>query len=51
MALRIVAELGTDMRPWPDANPLCSWLGLAPKHAISGGTVRKSRPMNNRNRA
>ena len=39
------------MGQWPDDKHFCSWLGLAPKHAISGGKVRKSRTMKNRHRA
>jgi hypothetical protein len=33
------------------AGPCGSWLGHAPKHSISGGTVRKSRTMKHRHRA
>jgi transposase len=51
LAQTIVSEIGTDMRKWPDDKPFCSWLGLAPKNAISGGTVLKSRTMKNRHRA
>lgn len=51
IAQTIVAEIGTDMSKWPDEKHFCSWLGLAPKHAISGGKVLKSRPMKNRTRA
>ncbi len=43
-ALGILAEMGTDMRRWPSVKPLCRWLGLAPPHTISGGTVL-SRPV------
>lgn len=39
------------MRQWPDDQHFCSWLGLAPKHDISGGKVLKSRTMKHRNRA
>ena len=39
------------MSKWPDDKHVCSWLGLAPKHAISGGKVLKSRTMHNRTRA
>lgn len=51
MAQTILAEIGTDRSTWPDETHLCSWLGLAPKHAISGGKVLKSRTMKHRNRA
>jgi hypothetical protein len=51
IAQTILSEIGTDMRKWPDDKHFCSWLGLAPKNAISGGKVLKSRTMKNRNRA
>jgi hypothetical protein len=51
LAQTMLAESGTDMSKWPTDKPFCSWRGLAPKNAISGGKVRKSRTMKNRNRA
>jgi transposase len=51
LAQTMLSEIGTDMRTWPDDNPCCAWLGLAPKNDISGGTVRRSRTRKNRNRA
>jgi transposase len=51
IAQTILAEIGTDMRKWPDDKHFASWLGLAPKNDISGGKVLKSRTMKNRNRA
>jgi transposase len=51
LAQTIVAEIGTDMSKWADDKHFCSWLGLAPKHDISGGKVLKSRTLKNRNRA
>jgi hypothetical protein len=51
MAQTILAEIGPDMSKWPDDKHCCSWLGLAPKNAISGGKVLRSRTMKNRNRA
>jgi hypothetical protein len=51
IAQTILSEIGTDMRKWPDDKHVCSWLGLAPKHAISGGKVLKSRTTKTRNRA
>ena len=51
MAQTILAEIGTDMRKWPDDKHFCSWLGLAPKNDISGGKVLRSRTMKKRNRA
>ena len=51
IAQTMLAEIGTDMRTWPTDKHCCSWRGLAPKHAISGGTVLKSRTMKHRHRA
>ena len=51
LAQTMLAAIGTDMSKWPDDKHCCSWLGLAPKHDISGGKVLKSRTMKNRNRA
>lgn len=47
IAQTLLAEIGTDMRTWPDEKHCCSWLGLAPKHDISGGKVLRSRTMKN----
>jgi hypothetical protein len=35
----MLSELGTDRRQGPDDKPCCSWRGLAPPHARSGGKV------------
>ena len=51
LAQTIFAEIGIDMRTWPDDTHFCSWLGLAPKNDLSGGKVLKSRTIKNRNRA
>jgi transposase len=51
LAQTILAEIGTDMRKWPDDKHFCSWLGLAPTNDISGGKVLKRRTMKNRHRA
>jgi hypothetical protein len=51
LAQTMVSEIGTDMSKWPDDKHVCSWLGWAPKHDISGGKVLKSRTLKNRNRA
>jgi transposase len=51
LAQTMLAEMGTDMSTWPDDKHCCSWLGLAPKNDLSGGTVLRSRTMNNRHRA
>jgi transposase len=51
LAQTILAEIGTDMRTWPDDKHVCSWLGLAPKHDLSGGKVLRRRTMKHRHRA
>ena len=51
LAQTMFSAMGTAMSPWPDAKHFGSWLGWAPKHDLSGGTVLKSRTMKNRNRA
>lgn len=51
LAQTIRAEMGTAMRTWPTAKHCCSWLGLAPKHALSGGKVLTSRTLKHRPRA
>ena len=44
-------EVGTDMSKFPDEKHFCSWLGLAPKHEISGGKVLKNNTLKTKNRA
>jgi hypothetical protein len=51
IAQTLVSEIGTDMSTGPEDKPFGAWLGLAPKHALSGGKVFKSRTRNNRHRA
>jgi transposase len=51
LAQTIVIEVGTDMSKFPNEKHFCSWLGLAPKHEISGGKVLKNRTMKTKNRA
>lgn len=50
-ALRLVAEIGTDMTRWPDAKHFTSWLALAPQNKISGGRLLSSRTPTSANRA
>ncbi|MGH8110597.1 MAG: IS110 family transposase [Rhodanobacteraceae bacterium] len=42
LALRMVAECGTDLSRWPTAKHFTSWLTLAPGCKISGGKVLSS---------
>ena len=41
-ALKILAEIGTDMTRWKTAKQFASWLGLSPGSKISGGKVLSS---------
>lgn len=49
-ALKIIAEIGTDMSRWKSAKQFSSWLGLCPGTKVSGGKVlsAKSKPVVNR---
>lgn len=50
-ALRLVAEIGTDMTRWASADHFTSWLTLAPQNKISGGRLLSSRTAPSANRA
>ena len=50
-ALRLIAEIGTDMTPWPTEQHFTSWLTLAPRNKISGGRLLSSRTQPSANRA
>jgi len=41
-AQKVIMESGSDMLQFPKEGNYCSWLGLAPKHEISGGKVLKN---------
>ena len=47
----ILAEIGTDMTPWPTVKHFCSWLHLAPRNEITGGHVKRSHTSQGTNRA
>ena len=51
LAQTVIMEVGTDMNKFPDEKHFCSWLGLAPKHEISGGKVLKNKTLKTKNRA
>lgn len=51
LAQTVIAEVGTDMSKFPTEKHFCSWLGLAPKHEISGGKVLKNNTLKTKNRA
>jgi transposase len=50
-ALKLVAEIGTDMTRWPSEKHFTSWLTLAPKNKISGGRLLRARTEPSANRA
>ena len=50
-ALKLVAEIGTDMRRWPSAQHFTSWLTLAPKNKVSGASFLSSQTQPSANRA
>lgn len=50
-ALRLIAEIGTDMTRWPTEQHFTSWLTLAPRNKISGGRLLSSRTQPAANRA
>ena len=50
-ALRIISEIGTDMKRWRTEQHFTAWLTLAPKNKISGGRLLSSRTPPSANRA
>jgi transposase len=50
-ALKVIAEIGTDMRRWPSAQHFTSWLTLAPRNKISGGKLLSAQTLPSANRA
>lgn len=51
LALKLVAECGTDLQAWKSAKHFTSWLCLAPGNKISGGKVLSSRTRRSSSRA
>ena len=52
LAQTVTMEVGTDVGDkFPTEKHFCSWLGLAPKHEISGGKVLKNKTLKTKNRA
>ncbi len=51
LAEQAVMETGTDMSKFPTEKHVCSWLGLAPKHEITGGKIVRNATLKTRNRA
>ncbi|NCP88386.1 MAG: hypothetical protein CO094_08110 [Anaerolineae bacterium CG_4_9_14_3_um_filter_57_17] len=50
-AQTVLLEAGTDMGKFPTDKHYCAWLGLAPKHEISGGQVLKNATLKTKNHA
>jgi transposase len=50
-ALRLLAEIGTDMSRWPTEKHFTSWLTLAPHNKITGGRPVSSTTLSSANRA
>jgi len=50
-ALKLIAEVGTDMSRWPTHKHFTSWLTLAPKNKITGGRLISSKTQPSANRA
>jgi transposase len=50
-ALKLIAEIGTDMQRWATEKHFTSWLTLAPKNKVSGGRLLSSRTEPAANRA
>jgi transposase len=51
LAQTVIMEAGTDMSKFPSDKHFCSWLGLAPKHDVTGGKVLSNRTIKTKNRA
>jgi transposase len=50
-ALRLISEIGIDMRRWPTEKHFTSWLTLAPNNKITGGRLISSSTTTSANRA
>ena len=50
-ALKLIAEIGTDMRRWRTEHHVTAWLTLAPQNRVSGGRRLSSRTQPSANRA
>lgn len=50
-ALKLIAEIGTDLSRWPTEHHFTAWLTLAPQNRISGGRRLSSKTQPSANRA
>jgi transposase len=51
LAVKILSEIGTDMKKWKSEKHFTSWLGLSPENKVSGGKRMSSRTKPSANRA
>lgn len=51
LAVKILSEIGTDMKKWRSEKHFTSWLGLSPENKVSGGKRLSSRTKTCSNRA
>jgi hypothetical protein len=51
LALKLVAQCGTDLSAWPTAKHVVSWLCLSPGNKVSGGKLLSARTRRTSNRA
>lgn len=51
LALKIISEIGVDMKKWPSEKHFTSWLGLSPENKVSGGKRLSSKTTASANRA
>jgi transposase len=51
LSLKLIAECGDDLSPWPSAKHFTSWLGLAPNNKVSGGKMLSSQTRRSGSRA
>jgi transposase len=51
LALKLVAECGTDLVAWPSAKHFTSWLCLAPSNKVSGGKLLSAGTRHSNSRA
>jgi transposase len=51
LAQTVIMEVGTEMSRFATEKHFCAWLGLAPKHEITGGKVLNNKTIKTKNRA
>jgi len=51
LAVKILSEVGTDMKKWKSEKHFTSWLGLSPENKVSGGKRISSKTKSSANRA